>query len=559
MSRKNDLIDMIYAAPSVYDKYEPMFSTLIDQYLSRMDTQITESLVKRNKSHIFFPKINSKTKRIVVAFQEAYFSSDKFAKIKATDDREESIELAAKLNDAVEYYTTSKMKSLYETFTLSFYYAPILGTVVSRVFWDGEKPVIENLSIKDIRFDPSARTPDDIRYYVHDIYLTEDDIKRYQRSGVYRRDVDPSSMVNDSFGEDYTIHNRIKLQEVYTQNAKDQWTVSTFYESSIVLRQDVILEDGHPFIVGGIIPQIENPIDDHNIVRVYFDSPIAAIVPLQQELNIRKNQQIDAIKRQLEPQMLLPTMSGLNPIDIERGARFLRIKDPQNVNILPAPDPRVAGVDMESLEYNMSENIGISAQQNGVSVGTQKTATESSIISNEGNARLQGFMRSFNETYFKPIFTRVSRLVLKYGDNRFFAGVSRDIDFEFVANINTGLGATNKEIQLMGIEKSFGMFNGLFAMAMQLQDAETAKESMDASRELIKEALPLMGIEDTENYLKDKNNERLGQSAASTGPAIPPELSGMEDNPAGIEQYEGNSIQPGFEQQQDIGENQLYG
>ena len=80
-TRKNDLIDMIDAAQAGYDKYEPIFSQLTAQYLSKMDGDIEDSLVKRSKSHIFFPKINSKTKRIVVSFQESYLTTDSFAKI----------------------------------------------------------------------------------------------------------------------------------------------------------------------------------------------------------------------------------------------------------------------------------------------------------------------------------------------------------------------------------------------------------------------------------------------------------------------------------------------
>ncbi len=538
---------MIDSAQAGYDKYEPVFTRLTDQYLSVLDGEIEESLIRRNKSHLFFPKINSKTKRIVVSFQESYFSTDTFAKVKATTDFEKDIEQAEALQKAVEYYTTTKMKSLYETFTPAFYYAPILGTVAARIYWDGDKPQIDHVLLRDLKFDPAARTVDDIRYYVHDIYVTSADIKRYQRAGIYKtKGIDPETMVSEAFAEDTTIHSRIKLQEVYTQNKKGEWTVSTIYDRSITLRQDVVLQDGNPFVIGGLIPQIERPLEDTDIVRVYFDSPIGAIVPLQQELNIRKNQQIDAIRKQLDPQMLIPTMSGINPIDIERGARFLRIKNPMTVNIIPAPDPRVAGVDMEAIEFDMSENIGVSPQQNGIGSETQKTATESSILSNEGNARIQGYMRSFNETFFKPIFSRVSQLVLKYGDDRFFAGVSRDNNFEFVARINTGLGATNKEIQLAGIEKSAQMVNMQFGMAMTLGDTPTAQQALHAITMLTREALPLMGIENVDDYLGEENDE-LGERQ-SAGANIPPELAGMENIAGGANELEGNPLLPSPEQ-----------
>lgn len=562
MSRNNDLIDMIDASQAGYEKYEPTFAQLTRQYLSQMDTEIEDSLKKRGKSHIFFPKINAKTKRIVVSFQESYFNTDTFAKVKASNpNNQDEVKKAEALQGAVDYYTQTKMTSLFKTFTPTFYYAPILGTVGARVYWDGEKPQIDNCQLKDLRFDPSARTVDDIRYYVHDIYVTADDIKRYQRAGIYKRhaDITPESMVSEAFEDDTTIHSRIKLQEVYTQNAKGEWTVSTFYDRSVTLRQDVVLQDGNPFILGGLIPQIESPDEDDSIVRAYYDSPIGAIVPIQQEVNVRKNQQIDAIKRQLEPQIMIPTMSGLNPTDVERGARYLRIKNPMGINIIPAPDPRAASVDMEALEFDMSENIGVSAQQNGIGSDTKQTATESSILSNEGNARIQGYMRSFNETFFKPIFERISQLVWKYGDDLLFAGVSRDDDFDFIARINTGLGATNKEIQLAGIEKSFGMINGLFNMAMQVQDGETAQQAVKASGKLVREALPLMGIENVEDYLGEEDGEQLGNGSESARPTGIAEIAGLEDGTAGANEYERIALPTGIEQHQDIRATQFDG
>lgn len=507
--RKQDLLDMIDAAEAGYTYYEPIFQELSMFYLMIMDDSLAESLAKKQKSRLFFPRINSKVKRIAASFQEAYFSTDTFARIHSeNDDYAKKVEM---LQKAVEHYTQKKMK-LFNTFTPTFYMAPIFGTPVARVYWGGDKPVIDNVHLKDIKFDPSARTADDIRFYVHDIYLTEDDIRKYQKHGIYSKEIPADEMVKDYFDANMdNRHSRIKLQEVYTTNAKGDWTVSTFYDKANVLRQDVVLQDGNPWIVGYLIPQMEQPIEN-NIVRVYGDPAISPLIPLQNELNIRRNQQIDAIKKIIDPQFLVPNGSGINPLDIESGTRFIRTKGAMPPIPIPSPDISSSTYDVDSIDRDMSESLGVSPQQNGVGGNTKQTATESSILSNEGNARIQAYMRAFNESFFKPAFERIARLVWKYGDPRFFPGVSRTEQFEFVARINTGLGATNKEVQLAGIERSAGMVSKLFDMAMVTQDVVEAKKAFHAMKKLTRSALPLMGIEDTDEYLgEDENEPELGQ------------------------------------------------
>lgn len=539
---------MIDSAQAGYEKYEAHFQELGDYYLSIMNGTLLESLRKRKKSRIFFPRINAKVKRIVSSFQESYFSTDTFAKLDAPD--EENADKTVALQEAVDYYSSHKMLSLFETFSPMFYYVSIFGTVVARTYWDGEKPQIDHVHLKDIRFDPSARTVNDIRFYVHDIYMTVDDIKVQQRAGIYDRTFNAEELGEEEGSNNDTKHARIKLQEVYTQNSKGKWMVSTFYDGAVVIRKDTVLNDGNPFTVGGLIPQIEQP-QETDIVRVYFDSIISATIPLQNEVNVRRNQQIDAIKKHLEPQMLIPTASGINPTDAERGSRFLRIKQPTAVQILPSPNINSSAMDVQQLDHEMSENIGISAQQNGIGGTKQQTATESSILSNEGNARNQAYMRGFNETFFKRIFKRVALLVWKHGDARFFAGVSRDEEFEFVARINTGLGATNKEIQLSGIEKSFGMVSNLMQMAMAVQDVETAKQSVVAGKKLVREALPLMGIENVDEYLGEENNEQqLGnQSGTNHGISGASGVEGVASPFGGDEQPTNFGLPIGYGQQ----------
>jgi len=511
--RISELRDMITSAQSGYDRYRDVFSNMMDMYLLRLDDATVRSLKLRGKSSLYFPIVNAKCKRITNAFQEAYFSNNDFAKVSA--EGEEHAKKVEAIQRSTDYYINNKMP-FFEVMQEAFTYVPFMGTTVVKSYWAGDKPHIEHKNLKDVRFDPSAKSWADVRFIVEDIYLTRDDVKRLQRQGIYQRTFKADELAtntNDHNASDKFA--RIKLQEVYTKMG-NEWKVSTLYDEAIVLRQDVKLADGQPFSRGILVSQVEDE-NETDAVLAYGEPSIAASVGLQAEANIRRNQQIDAVKRLLEPKLIVGNQSGINPNDLSHPTKPVRAKDPMGVNVLPAPQIRAADFDNQQLQQDMSENIGVSAQQNGVGAKTKQTATESSIISNEGNSRLQSYIRSLNETLIEDVMTRIAKLVWKYGDTRFFMGIDRREDFEFIAKVNTGLGATNKEIQMNGMSQAYQMVGGLAQMAAGVQDMETVSECVQASRQLIREMFPLLGIEDVDNYFKEKANGQLGTRETGTG------------------------------------------
>lgn len=527
-TRINELRDMITSAREGYNKYSDVFSKMMDMYMLRLDTKTVKALALRGKSSIYFPIINAKCKRITNALQEAYFTNKDFAKVTALDERQ--ADKAEALQEATDFYINNKM-NLFEVMQESFTYVPFMGTTVVKSYWAGDRPHIEHKNLKDVRFDPSARSWNDVRYIVEDVYLTRGDIKRLQRQGIYKRTFRADDLASNTNNHANTDKfERIKLQEIYTREG-DQWKVSTLHDESTVLRVDVKLADGNPFSRGILVSQVEGA-EETDAVLAYGEPSIAASQALQTEANIRRNQEIDAVKRLLEPKLIIGNNSGINPNDLSHPTRPVRASSPQDVNVLPTPQIRAADFDMQQLQQDMSENTGVSAQQNGIGAKTKMTATESSIISNEGNSRLQSYIRSFNETMIDDVMTRITRLVWKYGDARFFMGIDRQEEFEFVARVNTGLGATNKEIQMSGMGQAFQMVGGLAQMAAGVQDMETVQECVQASRNIMREMFPLLGIEDVDNYFKEKKDGQLGNftgAASGDGVAEPHGITGMAD------------------------------
>lgn len=525
--RFGELIDVIEAAENGYKRYEPMFKDMLDAYLMRMDQATYDSLARRNKSRLYFPAINAKVKRIITSLQESYFSNDKFAKL-MPDDEADASEVEV-LQEATDYYLNRT--SMFMAMSDVFFNVTVMGTCFTKTYWnDGVK--IESISPLELFVDPSAKTWEDINYFVHNIYMTPDEIKRLQRSGVFKRTFKADELQSDDMHDNVERFNRIKLQEVYMRNKKGMWTVSTVYDSSVALRQDVQLQDGHPFNMGVLIPQISD-VNETDAVMVYGEPCIASSKHLQTELNMRRNQQLDAIKALLNPKFIIGANSGVNPLDLERPFGAIRARSTQDIQILPTPTINDSIFDVQQLTQEISETLGVSPQQNGIGPNKKMTATESSIISNEGNIRLQSYIRSLNETMIEPLVKRVASLVWKYGEARFFLGVDRSKEFEFMTTVNTGLGATNKEIQMNGLREAFQMTGQLLQMAASVQDQQTAFESVGAAKKLLKEMLPLQGIADIDNYFTDEGDEvgREQRDPTIQGSFGQPQGVGGMDNP----------------------------
>jgi hypothetical protein len=499
--RQQQLVDLISYANQGFSAYEKVFLDLEKAYFAEWDEKTLDYLKERNKSNIYFPKAQAKCKRVSDSLNKAYFANDKFVSIDCDKHSKEATALEKECRNIL-----INNRSFFEAMQQVFYSTPYLGTGVIRSHWNSEKDTVEfqSIHLKDFRFDPDAQSRQDSKYYTHSIYLTIEDIKKLQRSSHFNRAIKIEELVSEDEAQQYT---RVKLTEIYTK-VNNQWKVSTVYEDVYFLRQDVLLNDGSPFDWGGLIPQMQK-LNDENYVSQYFEPIIASILPIQQEFNIRKNQTIDAIKQQLNPRLITPISTGINPLDLEKPTGHIKARSTTGVIPMVTADPRIASFDIQILDHDMSENTGVSPMMNGVSNDKSKTATEKGIEHSEGSLKLEIYIRTFNESFFEPLMTRVAKLVWKYSNSDVFDGLNRDVDFEeFNIRINTGLGVTNDVIKAQQHEMNFAGLGQLFQMAMATQNLDEAKRIYEGAKKLQKERMSLSGIKNADEYLGEDKDER---------------------------------------------------
>ncbi|WP_162166277.1 portal protein [Campylobacter fetus] len=494
--------DLITRSKNGYEHYKPVFDKLIEAYMLCTNEQEAKYLFERNKSNIYIPKINAKAKRIMDALSETYFQNETFAKLDSfVNSNEKVIELWQK---ALDFYT-AQLK-LYDLFQPEFLKVSFIGTLVAKVYWNADKPEIEMLDIDKVFFDPDANNARDIRYVVNKLSMTKSDMDELIKAKIY---ANPENEIDESYPFE-----RFELYDIYTKKG-DKWYLSTIYRDNI-LRQELELKDGLPIIYGYALPQIKK-LNEPSYVSAYGEPPLASILPLQEEINRTRNGLIDGMRMHLSPKLIIPKSSQISRLDIETPQKPIYASDPKGVGVIPAPNISSALTNVQIIENEMSESSGISPQQNGSSTPRKETATMSSIMANEGSVRLQGYIRTLNETWFEPIFERLAMLIWKYGDAMFFAGYARDDVMSFKADLNTGIGALNKEVQKRSLIEGGQLIGQHFQMCASMQDMDGAKRMVDAHEQLVAQLMPLFGIKDFDKYLEKKDGDELNRAISQNG------------------------------------------
>ncbi len=557
---KNRLIEMINRSQRGLDDLMPTFLKLFNAYQALLDENVVKYLDSKGKSRIPYHMIMTKLQRIHADFVEAYFTNKQFAKISERKSLKGSYfdaktqkfipfsrgvydGMTAKaieaLQSAIDYYTAeSDENCLYDPLTKVFKQLQIYGTGILKVYWD-DGIEIEKIDIKDIKFDTEATSWEDCKYFVHDIYITKKDILEYRDKGIFLPDAEYDKINTDArvntFNQNPEEFKRYKLQEVYEEIEGDKWVVSTIWNKDVVLRDKVELPDGNPFIVGTIRDQEVKPDGTDATVRVYGDAIAAPLIPIQQEMMVIRNQQLDIIDRQLNPRYIIND-AKINPFDFSNQKMTAIRGDGSQVKELQTPNMRDSNFNVERLGVEAQEIIGVTDYGATGAKQMNKTATGMSILTSESSKILQHLLRGANETMIKPLFKKISHLVWTYGSAEFFWGIDRTQKLDYQVGVDVGLGATNKETALNG--KTMAYSKMMEMAQLKLQITGDIKSIEKAEKFLYQEIFPLLGVENFEEYESEQLNEAAEIGNAGTN-------GDMEVNSIGVGAEQGEPTQSG--------------
>lgn len=363
--RVSFLTKLISESKNGYENYKPYFKELQNAYL--LENKVMQKLRKRNKSSIYIPKINAKVKYLITSLNDVYFNSERMADIETYINSDD--EVIKLWQNAIDFYT-GKI-NMFKIFQPLFLDVLLVGTSIAKLTWHKGMPRIERVDIDSIYFDPNALNSDDVSYIVNEIYLNYTQIQERKKLGFYKNvDIDALFDVEDEY-------KKVKLYDIYEKKEDDKWVVSTLFESTL-LRNEIALKDGQPFIWGSMLPQLKK-IDNEDYISVYGEPIMASAMPLQDEINITRNLLIDSVRTHINPKIIIPKSMNIHREDIETLGKPIYSDDPRAVQILPPPNINSAGMNLQLLEAELTEVTGISPQNNGAQTANNETATEISI------------------------------------------------------------------------------------------------------------------------------------------------------------------------------------
>ena len=488
------------AAENGYSQYKDDFHRLMDIYRGELPEEIAKDLKARGKSHIAYKKARAIVGRYTASVKATYFTNDSFADITSHETTEEAEAEAKAKQHMFEYLWKHKIKA-YKPFSQCIFDSGLYGTPCAKVYFNSteDTPKMEHVSIHDLWFDPDAMDSDDCRYYVHNYRKSMSDIQSLKKAGVYNAsfkmtDISIDSRSGISSSNTQTPHSRVTLSDIYFRR-NNKWYVSTLFEKSVILRSDIELVDGQPFIVGGITEQASD--DRESSVRIYSDTFLSAIDTMQMEMTTRVNQQLDAIALNISPKYFTEKSAGLDDKDLKSGAgRQVTMVNMSLKEQIPPPSVPMLNADIDRLALQMEESTGVKTLtgQDSALVNRQ-TAHGMEILSADQNIMVDSYIRGFNETFAERLAKRMVVLGWKYCKNTtLFKGVSRTTDTDFYVSINAGLGATSRAVKIEGNDKLFQQF-------MAIGDVDNA-------RQIIRDTLPLYGKKNSTKYFPSEDKSK---------------------------------------------------
>lgn len=515
---------LISEAKKGYELYKSDFEQLEQGYQNTLHPQLLASLRTRRKSHITPQIIKSKVRKVTISVLKTYFEHDEFAKLVPEYATKEAFEDVDKLQKALDNWTAKRL-NLYTRFKPAVIDGLVYGTPVMKIYWSNNRLAVTRIKITDIYLDPNASNVFDIQYCVNRVFTTIGRLRnQFGRKFKWKDYVGQVSETSKVSSIDIGDASRVEVKDVY-RFKNNKWYVSTVLPDETFIRTDELLKDGLPFIIGNIDPQFVG-INENNTVDAYGASFIESMIPLQEELTVTRNQQIDAIDKTFNPQYLSTKTSGLNEVDLASGRKKVNVSNLSEVQqiVIPRLDPSIFHLD--KLDSEMQEVSGITKASQGLVDSSSKyqTATGMSILSEEGNEVIADIIRAMNESFFEPTIRRMVKLIYKYDTSPLLYEVDRTKNFKFFVSINAGIGAVNREVLLNNITQAEGSAMQNMKMFIEIGDMTKAQRYAGVLDGLYIEKLKALGLKNMLPKLKGDDDERRDEERGDGGGQSPADV-----------------------------------
>lgn len=442
-----DFEQITKAFEKIDNNYKSKWVEFERMYNSTHSKAFLKMTKESDRNAIFIPLTYSTVNIANSIFTNAFFANGN--PIELTNVGENDKQKRDELTQIVEYYY--KKAKPYTELSRAFLSACIYGNGAVKLFWEDDKPKTTMIPSSDVAFDFEAININDIKYVAHKFTQTLQEISEKLTSGFY--ECEEHRYIDIKSQADNQPYERKDIYEIYKKQ-KDNYEVKTYFDG-ILLRT---VEFKKCPIKYGILLQKLPSIDKdkrENEIAAIGESLVGIIKPLNEELNVKRNQRMDLIERHINPELFVPDSAGLDPDDALRNGGIKRCDDASGIK------PGINGVgavefsqDVAMLQKDIEDASSINGIMRGnTNASDRRSQAALATVNANSSTRLEAMVKLINETLFEhwaKDFVRLcyinapDELILKIlerdthslGVQGFREELDMDININFGANLN---------------------------------------------------------------------------------------------------------------------------
>lgn len=543
------------------DRHTSDWADARDQYNSEwVELQTDEEM----DQWFYVPKTRTTISRIEAACQAHFFPPNdpklgKIGAVVAGGDVPQWAEMLDKVLHAkvdIELNPVGQLQDSYNGGLIEGVAALKAGWAVDEI---GNHAQLSWIPGEHVLWDPYALTPDNIGWFIHEVWLSGEQLWQRAQARVYEHVEELLNESTEDIGQDewrkelgepgnkmrrmYKLleywgpQQLVRDEQLTRQHRKGRHTAAedvtlTMYKDKVMLRQTA-----NPY--GGLF---ERPTSYERLpfflctpIRrrgsTYGYSMVLLVKALQREVNWLRNQRRQAVDMEMTRKILY---DRTRQVDIKawlkaRYGGFVGVNGPPASAVFDfAPRTTTANMAAEEqvVDADMRDLTGVTHYHMGSTVqGMQKTATGMSIVTEEGNVKMDVLLANIAQSAIIPLLRFYVACIIRWVPPEEVQQIIgslmlpppfRDLRLkDYLISVESGISATSKAARIQNIQ---------YALQSLAQIANVAPElAIPAMLELIVELLPLLGVAQTARFLEAAVSGRAagGEPAGAGMSALP--------------------------------------
>lgn len=378
--------------------------------------------------------------------------------------------------------------------------ALVEGTGVLRVRWDMARhvPQLDWVPLEHCCWDPSALTPNEVRFWCQERWLTEDELWKMELAGVYR-DV---KEIGQCYAEDARDDEWRQTRSTATNRARHLYKIVEFWGSQQLVEQqklDAMHEKGQhrpqvdivaTFHRDKVLLQcaentyarlFDNPTPLEKLPvfitcalpkkgSTYGDSLTKRLQAIQREINALRNQRRQAVDMEMTRKVFVDRNRGIDMESLEAaryGGAVPCDGDPHSAvyDFAPQTSTQIMAQEEAIVESDARHLSGVMESHMGETPSGADTATGISIITQEGNVKLDNILQNIADSQVVPLLRFIVECVKEWMPPDKIADIIgsknpppplKDVlRHDYRVEVESGVSATSKAVRLRNMQAGF--------------------------------------------------------------------------------------------------------